>query len=57
MESDKAGGRLLLLGLITISASSFFSIFCPAELFFSVFGLLPYRYTVFEYLLPLLPLL
>ena len=32
MESDKAGGRLLLLGLITISASSFFSMFCPAEL-------------------------
>ena len=34
MELDKAGGVLLLLGLITIPSSSFFSIFCPAELFF-----------------------
>ena len=38
MELDKAGGVLLLLGLITIPSSSFFSIFCPAELFlFSVY--------------------
>ena len=32
MESDKAGGVLLLLGLITVSSSSFLSMFCPAEL-------------------------
>ena len=43
MELDKAGGVLLLLGLITIPSSSFFSIFRPAELFFEFlsFGLLP----------------
>ena len=59
MELDKAGGVLLLLGLITIPSSSFFSVLCPAELFFECvsFGLLPYGYTVFEYLLPLLPFL